>query len=215
MDDTVNGARPPAENRRTKVGRVMEEYDLESLGERLERRWLGIDRERQSLRELADWFNCLVLEAAFERIGEKPIDGEIENHYRLLTADEVTESARTQAETQLARYGIDVERIKRDFVSHQAIHTYLTEVREASLPSDGSSSGATITKRQEAIFRLRNRLIAVIERSLDSLCQTGRLSLGEFDVMVGLTVYCNDCETSTDITDLFDKGGCDCDHGSQ
>lgn len=196
--------------RRSKVERVIETYELAGLGEELERRWLGVDRERQSLRKLAEYFNHQVLETALKQADEQPIDGEIENHYRLLMSDDVSASERTQAETRLARYGIDVEAVKRDFVSHQAIHTYLTEVREASLPSDESSPKDAITNRREAILRLRNRLIAVAERSLDSLRQAGHLSLGEFEVMVGITVYCNDCGISADITNLFNQGGCDC-----
>lgn len=199
----------------TKVGRVIRENELADLGDELERRWLGVNRERQSLRELADYFNCQVLEAALEQAGEQPIDGEIENHYRLLTSDDVTASERTQAETRLARHGIDVETVKRDFVSHQAIHTYLTEVRGASLPSDESSPEAAITNRRETILRLRNRLVAVASRSLESLRQAGHLSLGEFDVIVGITVYCSDCEASVGIIDLFDQGGCDCRHHNQ
>lgn len=196
--------------RQTKVERIIKSYGLDGLGEELEHHWLGEEGDRVSLRELADYFNCQVLEAAIEQAGEQPIEGEIENHYRLLTTDDVTASARTQAETRLTRYGVDVETVKRDFVSHQAIHTYLTEIRGASLSSTESSPETAITNRRETILRLRNRLVAVAERSLDSLRRAGHLSLGEFDIMVGITVYCNDCGTSADITDLFDHGGCDC-----
>lgn len=193
-----------------KVDRVIRDYDLFEFGIDLERRWLGIDGDRESLRDLADAFNQRVLKVALREVGEQPVDGEIENHYRLLTADDVTTSERAQIETRLSRQGIDVETVKRDFVSHQAIHTYLTEVRGASLPSDESPPETIISNRREAILRLRNRLVAVAERSLDSLRQAGHLSLGEFDVMVRLTVYCNDCGTSADITDLLNRGECAC-----
>lgn len=194
----------------SKVGRVIREYDLQGLGEELERRWLGVDGERESLRDLADTFNHAVLEAALERAGEQPIEGEIENHYRLLTGDDVSASARAQAETRLGRLGLDVGTVTRDFVSHQAVHTYLTDVRGASLPSDDASPEATRTNRHEAIRRLRNRLVAVAERSLDSLRRAGHLTLGEFDVIVSLTVYCEDCGTSTTVAELFDNEGCRC-----
>lgn len=194
----------------SKVGRVISEYDLLGLGEELERRWLGVDGERESLRDLADTFNHAVLEAALERVGEHPIEGETENHYRLLTGDDVSASARAQAETRLGRLGIDVEAVTRDFVSHQAVHTYLTEVRGASLPSDDASPEATRTNRHEAILRLRNRLVAVAERSLDSLRRAGHLTLGEFDVIVTVTVYCEDCDTSTSVAELFHNEGCGC-----
>lgn len=83
---------------RKKVSRVINEHKLTELGEELERRWIGVDDERQSLRKLADYFNCRVLEAALENVGEKPIDGEIENHYHLLMSDNMSASARTQGD---------------------------------------------------------------------------------------------------------------------
>lgn len=200
----------PGVGKRSKVERVIGSYNLKSFGEKLERFWVDQGDDRMSLRELADYFNCQVLETAIEETGEKPIDGEIENLYRLMTADDVTASERTQAETRLSRRGIDVEKVKRDFVSHQAVHTYLTKVRGASLPSDEPSPDAATANRREAILRLRNRLVAVAKRTLDSLRHAGHLSLGEFEVMVGITVYCIDCGASVQIIDLFDQGGCDC-----
>lgn len=200
---------------RSKVGRVIDEYGLDGFGEDLERRWLGLDGERESLRDLADAFNREVLAASLEAAGEQPIEGEVENHYRLLTAEDVRSSARTQAETRLARNGISVESLERDFVSHQAIHTYLTEVRGATLPEDDTSPEATISNRLDAILRLRNRLVAVTERSLESLAEAGHLSLGDFDVLVGITVYCSDCGASMDLTDLVDRGGCGCQEDRQ
>lgn len=194
----------------TKVDRVIRENELAGLGEELERRWLGVDGERHSLRNLAGYFNRRVLEAALEGANEQPIDGEIENHYRLLTSDDVSASARTQVEARLTRLGIDIESLRRDFVSHQAVHTYLTDVREVSLTEDEPSADTVIQSRQETILRLRNRLVAVIERSLESLRDAGHLTFGEFDVIVSTTVYCDDCGTSLNITELFDQGGCDC-----
>lgn len=195
---------------RNKVKRVIDEYNLDGLGEELEHRWLGVGSDRQSLRDLAVYFNHRVLEAAFDGAGEQPINGEIENHYRLLTDDEVSASARTQAETKLERLGVDVEQLRGDLVSHQAVHTYLTDVREVSLPQAEPSAGDVIQSRQETILRLRNRLVAVIERSLKSLRDAGHLSLGSFDAMVSATVYCNDCGSSYDLTDLLRRRACDC-----
>lgn len=194
----------------TKVGRVIRENELASLGEELERRWLGVDQERQSLRELADYFNRRLLAAALDRAGEKPIDGEIENYYRLLIGEDVSASARTQAETRLERLGIDVDALRRDFVSHQAVYTYLTDVREASLPEDEPYADDEIQSKQETILRLRNRLVAVTEGSLESLRDAGYLSLGSFDTIVSVTVYCDDCGSSYDLADLLRRQACDC-----
>lgn len=196
--------------RRSKVERVIETYELDGLGHELERRWQGVEGERQSLRKLADYFNQRVLNSVLADAEGQFIEGEIENLYQLLTSDDVSASARTQAETKLSRLGIDVESLRRDFVSHQAVHTYLTNVREANLPEDEPSDVEVIQSRQETILRLRNRLVAVTERSLNSLRDAGFLSLGSFDAMVSVTVYCNDCGTSYDLADLLRRRACDC-----
>lgn len=194
----------------SKVSRVIRDYELIGLGEELERRWLGVDDDRQSLRDLADYFNRQVLETALNGAGGQLIDGEIENHYRLLTCDDVSASARTQAETRLERLGIDVEALRHDFVSHQAVHTYLTDVREASLCEDEPTDVDVIQSRQEIILRLRNRLVAVTERSLEALRDAGYISLGSFDAMVSVTVYCDDCGSSYDLANLLRRRACDC-----
>lgn len=209
----------PADGRQSapqsKVERVIESYGLDGLGEELERRWLGVDGDRQSLRTLAELFNQRVLDTELVDAGSGTIDGEVENFYRLLTADDVTVSARTQAETKLSRVGVDVESLRQDFVSHQAIHSYLTEVREANLNEDEPSTDVTIRSRQETILRLQNRLVAVVERSLESLQDAGHISLGSFDAMVSATVYCNDCGGSYDLLDLLRQRGCDCPEGTE
>lgn len=195
---------------RTKVERVIEAYGVGGLGDQLERRWLGVDGDRQSLRKLADYFNQRVLSAALNDTDARTIDGEIENLYRLLTDDDISASARTQAKTKLSRSGLDIETLRQDFVSHQAVHTYLTDVRGTTLPEDEPSTHAAIQSRQETILRLRNRLIAVIERSLESLRESGYLSLGTVDAMVSVTVYCNDCGSSYNLADLLRRRACDC-----
>lgn len=194
----------------SKVARVIKTYELDGLGDELERRWLGVDGERQSLRKLADDFNQRILNTVLADAEGQIIDGEIENLYRLLTSDDVSASARTQAETKLSRFGIDVETLLKDFVSHQAIHTYLTDVKEAKLFEDEPSTDASIQSRQETILRLRNRLVAVIERSLESLRDAGHISLGSFDAMVSANIYCNDCGGSYDLTELLRRRACDC-----
>lgn len=199
---------PPAH--RSKVGRVIQEYGLDGLGDVLERRWLGDDGDRHSLRQLAEFYNRQVLEAAIDAADGRLIDGEVENLYRLLTGDDVTSRARTQAETKLSRMGVDAESLQNDFVTHQAVHTYLTKFRGVSAPTTYDSPGEAIENRRETIQRLRNRLSAVTDRSLDGLREAGHVSVGAPDVMVSVTVHCHECDTTYDIVDVLDRGRCDC-----
>lgn len=211
-DPDVDATRSEADRpQNTKVSRLLEQYALAGVGDELARRWRGEQRdERQSLRELAEHFNRLLLESALERAGERPVDGEVENLYRLLIDDEVRTAARTEAETKLARLGIDVETLRRDFVSHQAIHTYLTRYRGVEPPARTGSTDTTIENRSETLQRLQHRLVAVAERTLEGLRDAGDLSLASFDVMVRVMVYCDECGSATDVIDLLGRGGCEC-----
>ena len=120
----------------TKVRRVIDHYGLSELGDELAARWVGDGYDRESLRSLADRFNRRVLAAGMEAAGLTPLDGEVDNTYRLLTDDKVSAGMRTQVERRLERDGVDIEELRTDFVSHQAVHTYLTDDREIDPPGD-------------------------------------------------------------------------------
>ncbi|WP_276259593.1 rod-determining factor RdfA [Haloglomus litoreum] len=192
---------------RSKVERVIAEYGLEGLGDELERRWLGEGREQQSLRDLADHFNERLLRRAMTVAGADPLQGESENLYRILTDDDVTQGMRTQARRSLEEAGVDPDALLEDFVSHQAIHTYLRKYRkvEQETPDDQRE------KRLEAIQRLESRLDAVTTRNVENLHATGRLDIGEFDVLTNVRIVCRDCGQQYSPAELFEQGGCECD----
>lgn len=208
---------PPAnesdgdETTKSKVHRLIDEYDLDGMGEQLERYWLGTEGEQHSLRSLAELFNQRVLSSAMADAGLSSLDGEVENLHRLLTDDDVSAGMRTQARNRLARHDIDVEQVERDFVSHVAIHNYLTDVRGVDQPSESLAAGDHVAKERRTIRRLRNRAATVTEQSIDRLRSEGHIALGEFDVLVEFSVACRDCGTSRRLDDLLDRQGCACD----
>jgi hypothetical protein len=192
-----------------KVARLIAEYDLsESLGDELERLWTAEDQQRKSLRDLADLFNQRLLESAVASAGISTVDGEISNIYRLLTADDVSSGMRTEARNRLERDGVDIEQLERDFVSYQAIRSYLTEYRDASYerPSDSEQ----VENVLDSIGRLQSRLRSLTEGSLDQLQSTGRITLGEFRLFIDVDVLCEDCGEQYGVIDLLKRGGCDC-----
>lgn len=200
---------PGPDPTRSKVGRLIEEYGLDGLGDELVESWTAED-ERRSLRALAESFNHRLLRAAMENASAEHLQGEVENTYRLLTDDETSAGARTQAAATLERKGIDVDRLRRDFVSHQAVHTYLTRYRGVEHAEETTDDDA-VESALQAILRLQSRLVAVVEKNLDALRGTGRLTLGSFEVLVDVRVYCDDCGKQYPIHELFDRRGCDCD----
>ncbi|XVH31638.1 rod-determining factor RdfA [Haloferacaceae archaeon DSL9] len=194
----------------TKVRRVLDKYDLENFGDELAARWTGDGYERESLRALSDRFNQQVLAARLRNAGQSPLDGEVENTYRLLTDDDVSAGMQTQAQRRLERDGIDVDELRRDFASHQAIHTYLTKDRDVTPPNQQLSAAERLERDRETIQRLESRLEAVADNTLDRLRSTDQLSLGQFSVLVDVRVLCEDCGEQYDVSELLDAGQCAC-----
>jgi hypothetical protein len=192
-----------------KVQRVIAEYDLEGLGAELERRWTApSEADRSSLRELATEVNRRILRAALESGGENPLEGAVDNLYRLLTEEAVSPADRTRAERRLERSDVDVDALRSDFVSYQAVRTYLTEVRgaeyERETPDDLPGRTA------ERIEQLRSRLVTVAQSKLGRLAEGEDLRLGEFRVTADVQVYCEDCGEQYDVATLLEEGGCAC-----
>ena len=196
----------------SKVARLIDEYDLgESFGDELERLWTAEGDERRSLRDLAALFNRRLLDSVLTAAGESTVSGEVENLYRLLTADDVSSGMRTEARAQLERDGVDVDGLERDFVTYQAIRSYLTEYRDATYeePSDREQVESVV----DTIQRLRSRLRSITEGSLDRLRLTDRLTLGTFRLFVDVDVLCEDCGAQYGVAELLERGGCDCEDG--
>lgn len=188
----------------SKVGRLLSSYNLTDFGDELERRWTGHNSKRDSLRTLADPFNQQVLTSMLEKAEHDPLDGEVENLYGLLTSDDVTSGTRTETEARLRQQGIDVDQLHRDFVTHQAIRTYLKDVRGASYSSNITDR---ITATQSSFDSLIGRTTAVVEQTLRTLRSSGQLTLDSFHVRRTVSVYCEACETQYDVTTLLSRGG--------
>jgi len=194
----------------TKVRRVIDDYGLSGVSEELADRWVGEGYERESLRALADRFNRRVLAASMESAGLSPLDGEVDNTYRLLTDDEVSAGMETQARRRLEREGVDPDTVTTDFVSHQAIHTYLTTDLDMTPPDDTPSPAERLDRDRETIQRLQSRLDAVTTDTISRLDTADGLSIGDFTVLVGVQVFCEDCGQQYEISDLLAAGGCQC-----
>jgi hypothetical protein len=194
--------------RQTKVGRLITEYGLEGIGSELERRWTGQDGDRDSLRTLADVFNRRILAQAMDSGGMDTIDGEVKNYYRLLTDEDISQGTKTETVMRLRQQEIDVEELRKNFVTYQAIRTYLKDIRGASYSSEDTTP--SVESVRTSFDRLIGRTTAVVEQKLKQFRSSGRLTLGSFQVRTSVAVYCEDCETQYDVTTLLNREGCDC-----
>lgn len=192
---------------RGKVSRLIEQDGLEGTGDYLVERWTAGDREsRMGLRALAREFNRRLLEARLAAADVDPVEGTAESYYEAL-AGEASSGVRTQVRRRLERAGLDVEALEADFVSRQAVHTYLTSARGVSREPEASVSPESV---RGTLDRLRERVRKVTAGRLGRLREAGALALGDVRVIVSVEVYCNDCGTQRDLSDLLAAGGCDC-----
>lgn len=207
-DGTDGGDRDPTDS---KVGRLIDSYDLTGLGADLEARWTGEAGERTSLRDLADEFNVALLEARLREADATTPAANAATLYETLTGDDASEADRTRAERRLERLSIDPDDLRADFVSYQAIRTYLREYRGAAYEPEDTDP---IASALESVQKLRNRLRAVTESTVDRLHSAGRLTGGEFRVSVDVRVFCENCGSGHDVAQLLREGGCDCESGA-
>lgn len=181
-----------------KVGRVARRRGLDGVHDALYRRWTGEDGD--SLRDLAAWFDCRVLEAALAEAGERPPRTEVRRLYDALPEGD----ADRPVPAALAGADVAVADLRADFVSHQTIHSHLRECLHASREG---GEGALST-----VDRLRDRTADAADRTLRSLSEAD-LALEEFDVDVTVGVTCQACGRTHRFGDLVPDGGCPCRQG--
>lgn len=206
-EDSEPGSQTPI---RGKLARLLEEYDLQYLGRELEVRWTHPD-DSKSLRELATWFNHRLLETVLEEAGMSPLDGEVENLYRLLTAEDVSPGESTQAKRRLERAGIDVKPLLGDFVSRQAIHTYLTDVREVSYDHETKDP---LKNAQSYLRDFQDRTRTITESRIEQLDKAGHISVESPRVLVDIQVLCENCNRLYSFEELMEQRACAC-HSSE
>jgi len=192
-------------SRGTKVARVIDEYELSGMGAEIEAAWTGQSGERTSLRDLADEFNERVLKETLQESGVSALNFEVSGTYEALRHGSGSEE--TRAQRRLEREDIDVDELLSDFVTHQAIHTYLTKEREATLPERDENA---IDRKIESIDKLNGRVAAVTDTAIESLIPDEELERANYEVLVDVRVVCSECGSDHSVGDLLRQGGCDC-----
>ncbi|WP_416841735.1 rod-determining factor RdfA [Haloferax sp. DFSO52] len=202
MGETTNG-RPSS-----KVARLLDEYELDGLGAELEARWTGEGYERMSLRDLADYFNKQILERTLIGAGMNAVQTDVDATYNNLTDDDVSIGVRIDTENRLEQNEIDVESLERNFVTYQAIRSYLKEYRGAEYQK--ISDEEKIEKDLESIHRLVTRTLSVTEERIEKLRDTNRIDVEEFEVLLDMTILCQSCGAHYSVSQFFDERGCEC-----
>jgi hypothetical protein len=187
-----------------KVERVTERYDLHEADERLLRRR---ENEDASLRELETHLNRRLLKRAMIEQGMSPLDGEVENYYRLLTDDTVMTTARQEARRKLEESGIDVDGVEGDFVSYQTVRKHLNECLDKDTSEEYTPEPENDLRNIE---KLRERLRNVVEKSVGRLTEYGIIQIDSPEATVSVKVTCGECGRTYGIATLFQRRECQC-----
>ena len=190
-----------------KIGRDCAKYDLSGLDENLCRR----RADGASLRDLQEFVNERVLERALADANADVV-GDPENIYRLLQDDEVSSGRQAELRSRLGRSGIDIETVENDFVSHQTVRDHLKECLDVDT---SRQSSIDIERATRNINWAESRSRAVIKQTLDQLRNTNQLATDDLDVTQTVRVTCTGCGETYRVTDLLDRGGCECEGSGQ
>lgn len=189
-----------------KVGQLLERYDLGNVGDNMVKKWRGEGRERTSLRSLAEEFNRALLERTLQNEDQFPVDRNIETWYGTLTGSDVSAGDRAQVRRRLERIGVDVDQLEAEFVSYQAVRTYLTKYRDVSYDEPSVDPDDVL----ESIRKLQGRLDRVTASKIDQLENADVITVGSPRVSADVQVFCEECEQRYDLADLIAAGGCEC-----
>lgn len=189
-----------------KVGRVAAEYGLDGVHADLRREWTD---GGGSVRDLADTFNKRVLRAAFGRAGHLPIDGEVDNVYRVLTGD-ADAGSRTRARERLRRDGVPIAEVEDRLISHQTLYRHLVDCLDATHDPEEPTDAERIEEWRNRLLALQNRTARVAARGVEQLRHNGAVEAGSVDVMVDVNLLCEDCGGFYTVEEFLDRGACDC-----
>jgi hypothetical protein len=192
----------------SKVARLINEYDLDNLGAELEYYWTADGSDRLSLRNLADFFNKRLLEQAIRDSDLNSFEVDIDSTYENLTSDDVSTGVRTDTRNQLEQHGVDVDDLLDDFITYQAIHSYLKEWREVEYET--ITDEEKIEKDLQSIQRLITRTQSVTEDRVEKLRNTDRMDVDDFGVLIHVEILCQNCGKQYSLQSFFEERGCDC-----
>jgi hypothetical protein len=195
-----------------KVGRTAESYGLGDLDAELRRR----QEADASLRDLADYTNRRVLEAA---LAAAPVDltdslyGAIDDEdavgvlYEALSSEETPTERVARVRTRLVQQGVDIEAIRSAWVTHTTVRTHLRDCLDVDTSREASID---IEEGRNTMEWARNRCANIVGGTLERMRSAGLLSTGPLDVSVTVRVTCTDCGASYRPDRLLSARECDC-----
>ncbi|WP_276259125.1 rod-determining factor RdfA [Haloglomus litoreum] len=203
----------PTDSCSCKVGRSIESYGLGGLDAELVGRRNESDA---SLRDLADYTNRRILEAALDAAavdlsdalyGAVDDDDAVGVLYDVLAADDTPTERVARVRTRLTQQGVDIDEVQSDWVTHTTMRTHLNECLAVDTSREAS---ITLDDGRDTIEWARNRCASVVEQTLERLRNAGLLTTGPLELSVTIQVTCTDCGSSYRPDELLAERACDC-----
>lgn len=168
-----------------KVCRVLAERGLEDYGRRLLAQWRGEDGDRKGYRQLSRWLNVSLLRREMEAAGLSTLGDEPASKYDRLRSDDHAD----EVATLLEREGIDVGRLRSDFVSYGVVRTHILDCLDEEYEPTPQSGWETDT-----IEIARDHAATKIGEAVSALAGKDEIGVGN-DVTVhqDIEVECERC----------------------
>lgn len=190
-----------------KVCRVLDERGLNDYDERLVEQWHGDEKSRKGYRQLARWLNVTLLRREMDVVGLSTLGNEAESKYDRLVAED---SNAVELERVLEREGIDVDRLRGDFVAYGVIRKHLKKCLGVEYQKPESSEW-----EQEAIDIASEHAKSRISDAVSSLQSKGEIAAGrDIDVAVTVELECPECRSKVPLQRAMRRGYiCNCASG--
>jgi hypothetical protein len=196
-----------------KMGRLISEYDLTppalvagNLDSYLEVRWKGLGQhEPVGFRQLAEWFNKLLLRAIYSEHGREVLDTNLNAEYDTLTSSETDVGERAELISDLKEDGIDGEAVTDEFVSKSTVRRHLKNCLNAGEKrTESAGHGNWVGDR---VQMSRDQFQKYLQTPLNHLDRSGRLpGASDADLSTPIILTCPHCPTRARLTEALERG---------
>jgi len=188
-----------ATSTRPKVVRVIDKYDLKDIGDQMVTEWTKPESTRRSCRELTEFFNIRVLDAALREAGIIWDRSLVEECAAIIKDD-----AKSVTGYDLDSRGVDTDEVGGDMVSYQSIYTYLTEYRDTEYEREIDDIRSRVASLQQIETKTETIATGIISHSVTH----NQVHGVEPTIEVTVECICNTCGSNTEISAYLRNGGC-------
>ncbi|WP_152418545.1 rod-determining factor RdfA [Halorubrum distributum] len=188
-----------ATSTRPKIIRVIDKYDLDGIGDEMVAEWTKPESTRRSCRELAEFFNIRVLDAALREAGIIWDRSLVEECTAI-----IKDRDKSLTGFDLDSRGVDIDEVGEDMVSYQSIYTYLTEYRDTEYEREINDIHSRVKSLGQIETKAETIATGIISRSVSHNQVYG----AEPQIEVTTECICETCGSNTEMSVYLQNGGC-------